>query len=65
MGSDGWQVCSGRGTRQLNDLAGDLVGDAHTLRYMNVSASTLEIRNMHIGKGKGTYCTFLVDNVHL
>ena len=20
---------------------------------------------MHIGKGKGTYCTFLVDNVHL
>ena len=36
-----------------------------SLRHTNVSASTLEIRNMHISKSKGTYCTFLVDNVHL
>ena len=35
------------------------------LRYTNVSTCTTKIRNMHIGKGKGTYCTFLVDNVHL
>ena len=35
-----------------------------TLRYANVS-SISKICNMHTGKGKRTYCTFLVEYMRL